>query len=60
MKKTNERKLSFCTILTLIFIALKLCGAITWNWVWVLAPFWIGLIILAIIVVLAVALKIKL
>lgn len=27
--------------LTVLFIALKLCGVITWPWVWVLAPLWI-------------------
>ena len=31
-------------ILGLIFIALKLCGAIGWNWWWVLTPFWIQLL----------------
>ncbi len=30
-------------ILGLIFITLKLTGTITWSWVWVLAPFWLGL-----------------
>lgn len=25
-------------VLTLIFIVLKLCGVITWNWFWVLSP----------------------
>jgi len=32
-------------ILGLIFITLKLTGHITWSWLWVLAPFWIPLII---------------
>lgn len=27
--------------LTVLFIALKLCGVITWSWVWVLAPLWL-------------------
>jgi hypothetical protein len=30
-------------ILGIVFIVLKLCGVINWNWVWVLAPFWIPL-----------------
>jgi len=25
--------------LTILFIALKLCGVISWSWIWVLAPF---------------------
>lgn len=35
----------FTGLLTLLFIALKLCGVIAWPWVWVLAPFWIFLAI---------------
>ena len=30
------------TILTIVFVILKLCGVITWSWVWVLSPLWIG------------------
>ena len=45
-KKINI-DLGFFTVLTLIFITLKLCKVINWSWVWVLAPVWIpvGLII---------------
>ena len=28
--------------LTLLFVILKLCGAIYWSWLWVLSPLWIG------------------
>lgn len=31
----------FMFALTVLFIALKLCGVITWSWIWVLAPLWI-------------------
>lgn len=31
------------TVLTLIFIVLKLVGVIDWKWVWVLSPVWIVL-----------------
>ena len=30
------------TLLTVAFIVLKLCGVISWSWVWVLAPLWIS------------------
>ena len=30
------------TLLTIIFVILKLVGVITWSWVWVLAPLWIS------------------
>ena len=36
-------QIGFCGALTLLFIALKLCGTITWSWLWVLSPLWIGL-----------------
>lgn len=37
----------FLSILTLIFITLKLIGVITWSWWWVLAPLWIPLALVA-------------
>ena len=30
------------TLLTVAFVVLKLCGVISWSWVWVLSPFWIS------------------
>ena len=34
-------------LLTIVFIVLKLCGVISWSWLWVLSPIWIlGLLIL--------------
>lgn len=42
-EKINVKlNLNFTAVLTLIFITLKLCGVITWSWLWVLAPLWIG------------------
>lgn len=32
-------------LLGLIFIVLKLCGVISWSWLWVLSPIWISAII---------------
>lgn len=31
------------TLLTLLFVGLKLGGSITWSWWWVLSPLWIGI-----------------
>lgn len=47
MKKTNTKNskknsVSFATLLTLTFIVLKLCGVISWSWLWVLSPLWLG------------------
>ena len=35
--------IGFGDLLTIAFIVLKLCGVITWPWLWVLSPLWIGL-----------------
>ena len=34
--------IGFTGLLTLVFIVLKLCNVITWNWWWVLSPLWIS------------------
>ena len=39
----KKQGLSLGTVLTIIFVVLKLVGVIEWSWVWVLAPFWIGI-----------------
>lgn len=43
----------FLTILTLLFITLKLLKVINWSWFWVLCPLWVNflLVILVSIVV---------
>ena len=38
----KKQGLSFSSLLTIIFIVLKLIGVIEWSWVWVLSPLWIG------------------
>lgn len=38
------RILSLCDILTIIFTVCKLTGHITWSWLWVLSPIWIGVL----------------
>ena len=47
----------FSGLLTIVFIALKLTGNITWPWVWVLSPLWIsfllGVAILSIVFLIA-------
>ena len=63
----NEKKnvkvtsnVGFGSMLTLLFIALKLCGVITWSWVWVLSPLWITVafvLLMIVIVTIIVAIK---
>lgn len=38
-------------LLGIVFVVLKLCKVIDWAWIWVLAPFWIELIISIIVIV---------
>lgn len=56
MKNNNKSASSgmgFSSVLTLIFIVLKLCGIITWSWLWVLSPLWISFILAIVIIILA-------
>lgn len=41
-------------LLLILFIGLKLGKVITWSWVWVLCPFWIQFVILAIVFIVVV------
>ena len=43
--------IGFLGLLTIVFITLKLLGHITWSWWWVLAPAWISLAILIVLLV---------
>ena len=36
---------SASTLLGVLFVGLKLTGFISWSWLWVTAPFWIGTVI---------------
>jgi hypothetical protein len=47
----NTNGVGFFTLLGLLFIALKLTGVITWPWIWVLAPLWIPLAIVMLILI---------
>ena len=42
----------WATILTIIFVILKLTGSIAWSWWWVFSPLWIVLSIFIAIVIL--------
>lgn len=48
---TTSGGIGFCGLLTIAFIVLKLLGFISWNWVWVLAPTWIPLVLIILIAV---------
>lgn len=42
---TVNSGMGFSGWMTILFIALKLTGQITWPWVWVLSPLWISALI---------------
>ena len=62
-KTTVTGGIGFVGLLTIVFIALKLLGKITWSWWWVLSPLWINagivLLILAILFIAAVVNEVK-
>lgn len=39
----ESEPLTFRGAMTLMFVALKLMGFITWSWWWVLCPVWLSL-----------------
>lgn len=54
-EKNNSKKggIGFVGLLTILFIALKLLGKISWSWVWVLSPLWIPVAISIILIIIA-------
>ena len=48
-KEVKYTGLGFADALTLLFIALKLCGVVSWSWLWVLSPIWITFALLVVI-----------
>ena len=54
MKEKKEIKtvgLGFFEALTLLFIALKLTGVISWSWLMVLSPLWLTFVVAVLIAV---------
>ena len=51
MKDKNVRNsgMGFISVLTLMFVVLKLTNNISWSWIWVLSPIWISLILIALV-----------
>lgn len=50
-KSSTSSGISFPMLLGLIFIILKLCKVIDWSWFWVLSPFWIGIVLALLILI---------
>lgn len=54
MESKTNGGIGFTGLLQLAFIVLKLVGVISWPWLWVLAPTWISLILVAVVLLLEV------
>lgn len=49
--ENKNTSINIGTILTIVFVVLKLAGKITWSWWWVLSPVWIGWGIAAVLMI---------
>ncbi len=49
----------FTTLLTLLFIGLKLGGVIKWSWLWVLSPIWISCLIVLVVFLIALGIYVR-
>lgn len=52
-EKRSSAGIGVPTLLTIVFVILKLTNVIKWSWIWVLSPLWIaaiGFLILFIVV----------
>jgi hypothetical protein len=51
---TQSGGISLGTLLTVLFVALKLTHVIAWSWWWVFAPVWVSLALVVIFIGIAV------
>ena len=49
----------FITLLTVLFIGLKLTGYVAWSWLWVLSPMWVTALVVIVLAVLVAYFEIK-
>lgn len=45
----------FCSLLTVLFVGLKLTDYIDWSWWWVLSPLWLPLVAVLVIALISVS-----
>lgn len=53
--QVNTGGAGFFSLLTILFIALKLTGVIAWSWWWVLAPLWMPIVLVLGVVLIVLA-----
>lgn len=44
-------------LILVAFIILKLTGVITWPWIWVLSPLWIGVLLFVIVLIIGIIIQ---
>ena len=49
----KSRGVGISTVVGIVFVILKLCGLIDWSWVWVLCPFWLPVVLILLVILLA-------
>jgi uncharacterized protein (DUF983 family) len=59
MKKNRVQASTLLSLLTMIFIALKIIGIISWSWWWVFSPAWIPLTVALLLSFVVVAIAIR-
>ena len=47
--KAKQGGLGIVSVLTIVFIVLKLLGVIQWSWIWVFSPIWISAVIVVVV-----------
>ena len=47
---SSSSGIGFLSLLTIVFITLKLTGYIDWSWWWVLLPLWGGFVLLGLVI----------
>ena len=50
----NTNNINYMHILTIVFIVLKLCGVISWNWIYVILPSIISITLTIIVIIIAI------
>ena len=48
---TSSSGIGLVGVLGIVFIVLKLAGVVDWSWLWVLSPFWIDFLFIALVLV---------
>lgn len=54
--KSTSGGVGVCGLLLVAFVVLKLCHVIAWSWWWVLAPLWMPMALVLVVLLIAFAL----